>query len=146
MSDITTVWRGSFGDYKVIGTDLLSGNDLATAVFISLFSDAALPPDEVAPDGSDDPRGWWASDKAYPLGSLIWTLLRAKRTQDTLAQAQGFAVAALQWVIDDGVAAAVDVAVEWATPTQLSMQVTLRRNDGTSSKLKYAWAWADATL
>lgn len=142
MSDITTVWTGLRGDWQVAGADLQSGNDLASAALISLFSWRVAGPDDVLSDGSSDPKGWHGdatSDVA--LGSRLWQLARAKRTQETLNDAQGFALEALQWMLDDGVVVNIDVYAEWQPGQQLSLQVTFFRVDGTTQVVNYAWAW-----
>ena len=56
MSDISTIWQMTRGDWARAGTALASGNDLVSAVTISLFSDRAAEPDDAIPDGSTDPR------------------------------------------------------------------------------------------
>ncbi len=145
MSDISTVWAGPMqasGDWQIAAPDLLSGNDLQTAVLISLFSDRVAQPDDVIPDGTADPRGWWADDPQYPIGSRLWLLSRSKQTSETLAAAQDYIVEALQWLIDDGVVAAVDVLVQWARPSMLSAQINVRRTDGITQALNFAWAWS----
>ncbi len=145
MSDIATVWSGPLngsGDWQIAGADLLAGDDLETAVLISLFSDRVALPDDVIPDGTSDPRGWWADDPAHPIGSRLWLLARAKQTAETLASAEDYIVEALQWMIDDGVVAAVDVVVQWVRARTLGAQITLRRVDGTTRPLNFAWAWA----
>jgi len=144
MSDITTVWSGPLngrGDWQLAGADLLSGDDLQTAVLISLFTDRVAQPDDVIPDGTTDPRGWWGDDPERPVGSRLWLLGRAKQTTETLAAAQDYIVEALQWLIDDGVAAAVDVVVQWVRPRVLGAQVTVRRADGTTRPFNFSWAW-----
>mgnify|MGYP003385647548 CR=1 FL=1 len=145
MSDIRTYWlQGTQGDYQQQGAALASGGDLGTAALISLFTDRVLSPDDASVDGTDDPRGWWGDDPAFPIGSHLWLLRRAKRTDDTLVQAQGYAAEALQWLIDDGAVASFEIFAEWVGLSQLSMSVTARRSDGTSVALRFAWAWADA--
>lgn len=144
MSDITTIWSNPLtatGDWQLAGADLLSGNDLQTAVIISLFSDREALPDDTIPDGTTDPRGWWADDPQYPIGSRLWLLSRAKQTAETLASAEDYIVEAMQWLIDDGVSAAVDVVVQWVRPGMLGAQITVRRSDGTAQPMNFAWAW-----
>lgn len=141
MSDITTVWNATSGDWVLSGADLESGDDLTTAVVISLFTDRVAQADDVIPDGSGDPRGWHGDDPASPIGSRLWLIFRAKRTQQTLTDAQSYAQEALQWLVDDGVVAAIDVYVEWQAPSMLAMRVTLFKNDGTQQALAYAWVW-----
>jgi phage gp46-like protein len=141
MSDIATSWQQTFGDWSVTGQDLTSGDDLVTAVLISLFTDRVALPDDVIPDGSGDPRGWWADDATYPIGSRIWLLERAKRTQQTLVLAQGYAEEALQWLLDDDVCSAIDVYCEWQQRGFLAMQVTVTKNAGNVVTLNFVWAW-----
>ncbi|MBV8971909.1 MAG: phage GP46 family protein [Sphingomonadaceae bacterium] len=119
---------------------LVSGHDLQTAVLISLFTDAEASTDDLAATAFDDPRGWWGDD-AKALGSKLWLRLRSKQTDITLALVKGDIAAALQWLIDDGVAASVDVEVEWSAPGMLGARVTLSRGDGQTATLAFDWAW-----
>ena len=144
MSDTTTVWDTAtgYGDWALQGVQLQAGDDLQTAVLISLFTDAQADSDDVVPDGSGDVRGWWGDTGAdYPIGSKLWLLSRAKQTQETLNLAQDYIQDALQWLIDDGVAASIDVVTEWTRPSVLGMQVTIYKTDGTQAALKYAAVW-----
>ncbi|MDA8092356.1 MAG: phage GP46 family protein [Betaproteobacteria bacterium] len=147
MSDITIVWDPTtgHGDWQVSGADLVGGNDLASAVLISIFSDRTAHPNDVIPDGTGDPRGWWGDDAKYPVGSRLWLLARSKQTREVLASAQDYILEALQWLLDDGVAAAVDVGVEWTRPGMLGAQVVVRRHDGSAVTFNFAWAWAQIT-
>ena len=141
MSDIATVWKATTGDWVVAAGDLQSGDDLATAVVISLFTDRVADPDDIIPDGTTDPRGWHGDDPAAPIGSRLWLIYRGKRTQQTLTDAQSYAQEALQWLVDDGAVSAFDVYVEWQSPSTLAMRVTLFKNDGAQQTLAYAWVW-----
>ena len=145
MSDISTIWNGTHGDWQMVGADLGSGGDLATAVLISLFTDRVALPDDVIPDGSNDPRGWWGDDPTVPVGSRLWLIFRSKLTQDTAANAQNYAEEALQWMADDGVVAGSDVYVESQVPSTLAMRVTLFKNDGTKQTITFAWVWNGVT-
>jgi phage gp46-like protein len=121
MADITTVWTASLdseGDWQLDGPDLQSGDDIETAVIISLFTDRRADPDDVIPDGSDDPRGWWADgDPEGPIGSKIWLRVRSKIVQQTLNIVRTDIVQALQWLLDDNVCSSISVETEWVTPT-----------------------------
>jgi phage gp46-like protein len=99
MSDISIAWSPALGrgDWVQLGTQLQSGNDLANAVMISLFTDRTANSDDIIPDGTNDPRGWWGDDAAVPIGSRLWLLSRAKQTTETLARAQDYIAEALQW-------------------------------------------------
>jgi phage gp46-like protein len=143
MSDITLVWNSSTdtGDFEISGADLLTGNDLSTAILVSLLTDREARPDDKIPDGTTDPRGWWADDSSYPIGSRLWLLARAKQTAQTLASARDYIVEAVQWLIDDGVAASVDVYVEWTRRSMLGARISVNRTDGSTEAMNFAFAW-----
>jgi phage gp46-like protein len=145
MPDISLIWDvdNSRGDWQLLGPVLVTGNDLASATLISLFTDRIANPDDVIPDGTDDPRGWWGDlGEDKPIGSRLWLLARAKQTQETLNNAVDYAKEALEWFVDDGVAARVDVFAQWVRTSFLGLQVILYNQDGTTiASLSYAWAW-----
>jgi len=145
MPDISLVWDvdNSRGDWQLLGPVLVTGNDLASAALISLFTDRIANPDDVIPDGTDDPRGWWGDlGEDEPIGSRLWLLSRAKQTQETLNNAVDYAREALQWFIDDGVVARIDVFAQWVRTSFLGLQVIFYNQDGTTAAaLSYAWAW-----
>lgn len=141
MTDIATVWIDSKGDWVLDGAQLQSGNDLATAVLISLFTDRVALSDDVIPDGTQDPRGWWADDPSNPIGSRLWLLDRSKQTQAVLQEAQGYAEEALAWLIADQVVSRFDIYTEWTRPGMLGISVTAHKPDGSLLPLRFAWAW-----
>lgn len=112
-------------DLALIGYDLAKEDGLRTAVIVSLFSDRRAEADDEIPDGSDDRRGWWFGT----IGSRLWLLARAKEMPDTLARARAYAIEALQWLIDDGVATAVEVTAEWAQRGVLALHVAITLAD-----------------
>lgn len=125
-------------------SDLVAGNDLGTAVLISLFTDAQAGDDDVIPDGSGDPRGWWGDqDEDVAIGSKLWLLSRSKQTATVLALAQHYIAEALQWLIMDGIAAAVDVTTEWTKPGFLGARVVIHRASGTVAAVQFDWAWKE---
>ncbi|MDE1901527.1 MAG: phage GP46 family protein [Alphaproteobacteria bacterium] len=144
MTDAAIVWNTATGrgDLQITGADLLTGNDLDTAIIISLFTDRLAHPDDVIPDGTDDPRGWWGDlDQDYQIGSRLWLLERAPASQQTLLRAQDYAAEALQWMIDDGVVAKFDIYAEWTRPGMLGMKITVYQTNGTVVAKQYDWAW-----
>lgn len=148
MSDISTGWdvANIRGDWSIVASDLSSGNDLTTAVIISLFTDRAAQPGDVISDGSSDPRGWWGDNQpdgnTSPIGSRLWLISRVKQTQDTLNRAVTYAKEALQWMISDGVALNVLVGAEWQRPGFLAMRVTIFHRNGTKEAINFNWAWS----
>jgi phage gp46-like protein len=143
MSDIRTIWVASNGrgDWSLSGAQLQSGNDLQTSVLISLFTDRIANTDDAVMDGSGDPRGWWADDAQYPVGSRLWLLERAKQESNILIRARDYITEALQWLIDDGVVATFDIYVEWTRASVLGMQVIAHRQNGMTEAMNFAWAW-----
>lgn len=119
---------------------LLSGSDIETAVLISLFTDAAAGPDDIIPDGSGNPRGWWAD---ATIGSKLWLLGRAKKTPQTLQLAIAYVRQALAWLTADGIAASVAVEAEWQAGGRLAGRVVVTRPDGQVVAIPYDYAWKD---
>lgn len=144
MSDTSTIWVRDLGrgDWSLNGADLQSGNDLETAMLISLFSDREANPDDVILDGTGDPRGWIGdADQPYKIGSRIWLLARAKQTAQTLRLASDYIAESLQWLIDDGVVAQFDITAEWTQPGLLGARVLAYKNNGSSIPMNFSWVW-----
>jgi phage gp46-like protein len=148
MSDIKIVWdaQNNRGDWvlNAAGNDLELGPTLETAVYLSLFTDCRAAADDVIPDGTKNRRGHWTDTGSdYLIGSRLWLLDRSKHTASTLNKAKGYIVEALQWMIDDGLAASIDVVTEWTKPNMLGAQVTLNQSAGKPVILDYSWAWSE---
>lgn len=149
-TDVSTLWdvQNGRGDWAISGADLQSGNDLITALFISIFTDRSALASDVIPDGSNDRRGWLGDlGEDVPIGSRLWLLDRAKQTPDTLARAKEYIAEALQWMIDDGVAGSIDLYVEWTKPGMLGCKVTLYQpGKKAPTFLEFNWAWQPAAV
>jgi phage gp46-like protein len=144
MSDTSTTWNGplNYGDWKLVGTNLQTGNELVTAVLISLFTDRVANDDDVIPDGSNDPRGWVGDlGQTVPIGSRLWLLSRSKLTQSAATTAKSMAAEALKWMLDDGVVARLDIKTEIVQPNRLNMQVIAFKQDGTRIAMDFTHAW-----
>ena len=141
MSDIATVWnvQEGAGEWQLAGQVMLSGQDLVTSMYISLFTDRLANPDDVIPDGTLDPRGWWGDTR---LGSRLWLLERSKQTQDVLSRARDYVLEALQWFIDDGVVARFDVTTEFTRPGMLGIDVVAWDRAGNQLATRFDWVWS----
>ena len=142
--DIATTWNvaAGQGDWAMVGTQLGCGDDLRTAVLISLFSDRAADPSDVIPDGTANPRGWVGDlDAEYPIGSRLWLLDRSKQTTAVLNEAYDYCVEALQWLIGDGVAATIDVTTQWVRASFLGIRIVIHRTNGTTAAMNFASYW-----
>jgi phage gp46-like protein len=145
--DVLILWdnlKGE-GDWALALGDLQTGQDLETACLVSLFTDRLATPDFSPTDGTTDRRGWWADPyNEEPLGSTLWQLDRAKKTRDTLGTARRYALTALQWLIDDGVAASIACNTSWlggAGSTLLGIALAITRPNGAQTRFMFAWAW-----
>ena len=142
QTDIRVVWDvlGGRGDWQLSGADLLRGDDPATAVLVSLFTDALAASDDEIPDKTDDRRGWWG-DPA--IGSRLWLLTREKLTLDTAARAETYGRESLQWLIADGVIVKVDLKATpiFGVPGKLILSVVLYKTDGSRKALNFVWVW-----
>lgn len=144
--DIKISWDAavSRGDWQLSGGDLATGSDLQTAILLSVFTDAMAAPDDVIPDGTGDPRGWWGDqfDPTHPIGSKLWLLDREKQTQTVLNRALSYISDALQWLIDDGVVGRFDIQCEWVRESFLGARIVAYAPTGAQLHAgQYLWAW-----
>jgi phage gp46-like protein len=142
--DIASTWQVDLAqaDWEMAGPILRSGMDLHTATLISLFTDRLAAADDSLPDGTNDRRGWWGDKgETVPIGSRLWLLDRAKLTNATALACKNYITEALQWLLDDGVAAAINVTTAVQLPSMLAAKVEVFRQDGTRISNNFAWVW-----
>ncbi len=143
--DIQTTFNPLTGgfDWSVDGTGAIAmGNDLQTAIYLSLFSDARARPGDKLPNGVTDRRGSPIDiGGGYMLGSLLWLLKRQPRTSENLLRAKDYCKLALAWMVGDGVARAIDIVCEYEGSNRLGIWITVHKPDGTSEPFNFQWAW-----
>ncbi|WP_431297276.1 phage GP46 family protein [Rahnella sp. PAMC 25559] len=142
MTDITTLWNAeqSAGDWVEASGDLQEGDDLHTAILISLFTDRLARVDDDF-DG-EDRRGWWGDvDQDYPVGSRLWLLRRQKLTVSTANKAENYASEALKWLIDDGVVASITPVTQIVYPNRLNLVITYQKPGFSAVTKRYFWVW-----
>lgn len=130
-------------DVEVDSEDLKVDEGLKTAVLVSLFSDRQVDADEL-PEEDTSRRGWWADlFPEFPndrIGSRLWLLKREKRVLETLNRAEEYAVEALQWMIEDGVADSVDASASWDSSGALLLLILIRKpKDTLNFRFKLKW-------
>ncbi|MEQ0775890.1 phage GP46 family protein [Paraburkholderia tropica] len=148
MADTKTTWDASIGrgDWTLSGPVLDTGDDLSTAILISLFTDRQAAADDDIPDGTTNRRGWWGDlDSDTQIGSRLWLLSRAKQTTETLQRANDYINEALQWLIDDGVVASFDVSLWWIKSGQLGGLIVAHKQNGTTTSVAYQSLWSAIT-
>lgn len=123
-------------------SDLDSLDDLMAAVVMSLHTDRRADVADIPPGTRR--RGWWGSthdeDPDDPLGSLLWAvMLRGLTTGAPEAYAQE-ARRSLAWLVEDGVAARVDVVTTRLT-NGVQINVTIWRQAGDLAPLSYSYVW-----
>lgn len=130
------------GDLVVADGDLALDKGLNTAVLISLFTDRRAEEGDDLPDPQGDRRGWWGDglNGGHDLiGSRLWLLTRRKVTPETRRLYEEYTREALAWLVDDGVAASLDVSAAWVAADRLEVSVAITRPDGRRHKYAYAW-------
>lgn len=146
MADITLHWdiANSRGDIAFKNGDVVTGNDLATSVLVSIFSDRLANADDVIPDNTTDRRGWWGDDASSEngkIGSRLWLLDRAKQLNSVLQAARDYESEGLEWMKEDGIAADIDILCEWTRPSMMGSLITVTKPDGQLVSLDFDWAW-----
>lgn len=151
MSDIRTVFismeKGA--DYALEGLLLQNDEGLDTAVVLSLFTDRRANDDDILPNFSDDKRGAWfdsyADVEGDQFGSRLWLLERAKLTAETVNRVREYCAEALNWMVRDGVAKAVNVVAEITRNHPLGIiktQIDIQRPDGSTTRYVFDKLWS----
>jgi phage gp46-like protein len=127
-------WRLAPLDGEIDSGGLRARAAIATAVIISLFTDARAP-DGWRPEVIDR-RGWWGdglnADGEEPLGSWLWTVLEnGVATAATARDAEAEAARALAWMTRDGVAGSVEAAATvLPADRRLTLAIIIRSPSG----------------
>ena len=134
------------GDLVLGATGGVADDDgLATAVLLSLFLDRRAEADDPVEDtGLLARRGWVGDALSIPgaapgdrIGSRLWLLARAKQQDETLRLAEDYAREALDWLLADGLAAAVAVAAAWIARGVMELTVTVTPPAGEPQSFTY---------
>jgi len=161
-TDLKVEWDEGYmlGDLVLDGSNELESDlGLSTAVLMSLFTDARAFVDDPLPDPDHrDRRGWWGDktseyrDANDQIGSRLWLLERSKTVSETLVLAEGYANAALKWLVDDGIATEVEVNAIRQLGSRgsggdpwLALEVSVRKTTGEQVSYKFDVQW-EATL
>ncbi|MEL5644722.1 phage GP46 family protein [Serratia bockelmannii] len=143
MSDISSFWdiERLVAEWREGRGDLINGDDLQTAMIISLFTDRVARDDDDI-DG-EDRRGWWGDmGEDHKIGSRLWLLRRQKLTQDVAQKAEDYAREALQWLISDGVVSSFTIATQIVYPRRLNMVIRYQRpGNGDRTDMRFFWVW-----
>jgi len=155
--DIRSYFASDTGvaDWRLSGGQLAMDDSLETAVMLSLFTDADAPAGLELPDGVSR-RIWWgqtywpvlqhslgvSAAAGMQLGSLLWTLKRAKQTEETRSRAIQYARDSLLWMVGLGLAADIQVAGTWSQPGRLDLTIDVIKPDGLPARFAPYWRLA----
>lgn len=136
-SDMTITVNG------VESTSLGQSDSLVRAVVISLFTWRRANAQDVV---EGQRMGYWGDGAEPPaandrIGSRLWLLSREKVLQSTFNRAREYALEALQWLIEDGVASRVDVSAERYGANGMALTCTIYRVEGSTVTLRFDEAW-----
>lgn len=137
MADAALSWFDYGGDIVLAAGDLVPDEGLASAVLISLFTDARAPQLSELPQGETSLRGWWGDLGQRITGSLLWLIQREKTLPEVALRAQEYAETALAWMIADGVAESVTVVATLVRPFGLQLRITIAR--GAAKQYSHLW-------
>jgi phage gp46-like protein len=125
--------------------DLGSDEGMRTAVALSLLSDRRALPDDELPGGGNDRRGWWADALAETqgdqFGSRLWLLGREKDLESVRDRAETYARESLEWLLEDKVAADLEVTAATVANDTLQIRVVVIRGDGSRLAEQFQYVW-----
>ena len=84
-------------------------------------------------------KGAWFADPGF--GSELWLLKKeGKADGQTAGKLERMLRESLQWLVNDGLAAAIDCAAERTGKNRIDYQITVTRPDGSPVTVKEAWS------
>jgi phage gp46-like protein len=122
---------------------LVADEGLDTLVMISFFTDVRVEDPAANGAPAEQKRGWWADafrePGERPVGSKFWLLDFGKVTPATVRLAGDYATEALQWLIDDGIVARVEVRAVKLRQDAIGVEVTLYQPGDQSAPYRRLW-------
>ena len=146
MTDVALIWNADAfaGDIDVADGAVVLDEGMRTAILLSLFTDARANDDDELPEPGGDRGGWWGDAFAEidgdAIGSRLWLLRREKRLSAVLLRAREYCLEALQWLVRDRVASAIDVEVEAQGEDRLAIAISITRPNG-PGRQRYDFTW-----
>lgn len=129
MADVLFNNTKGYYDLDVVSGDLAITNGLETAILMSLFVDKRAYASEVP--RPELRRGWWGNLVGdyvnYNIGSKLWLLNQARRTQTNLNLAKTYAYDCLQWMLDEKLATNINVDASYVNQN-LKLDINLYHN------------------
>ncbi len=131
--DIKLTQDATTGEFDVSfeNGDFALVDSFDTSLTVSLFADARADASQVP--RSELRRGWWGNQfgadfPLFEIGSLLWLIHQARKTQSVLNSAIDFAQNSLQWLVNDDHADRVTAAGEF-TEEGISLAINIERGN-----------------
>ncbi len=106
--------------------DIKTEDFFDTSLLYSIFGERRAAPDEVV--DANLRRGWIGNDVDFENGSKIWLLHQARLTRSNLNRLEDETRKALQWIVDDGFAVAIDQVNATLSGGRVLLDITIRRS------------------
>ena len=149
MSDIRLTNRdNNEGDILILEdshgfADIETDDGLETVVYISLFTNARAANEDILPNQNGSRGGWWGDAlENFSLGSKLWLLSRSKTSPEVTKKARFYCYEALKWLIEEGVAHAINITVTRSGLTALIYEIEIiRPTQKDNEKFKWSANW-----
>lgn len=147
MSDLALTRRED-GDFDLAFDagrgDLLTTDSLENSVIISIGTYARERNLGNAANLKPNVGGWWgdALDEEGTLGGYLYEAFPGKLTEETAEAVENLCAEALKWMVDDGVAKAVNCEAGIVENAVLNLVVTIERPEGDSEVFLYEFNWS----
>ena len=106
--------------------DIETDDFFDTSILYSLFGERRANEDEVTE--AQLRRGWIGNEgKDFENGSKLWLFQQARLTRTNLSRIEDEARKALQWLVDDGFATAIEDVIAAPGPEGLELSINIRR-------------------
>jgi len=110
--------------------DFILTEGLDTALDMSILEQRRADASEVV--RPELRRGWWGNtlnDLAFEIGSKLWLLSQARKTQSTLNSAEDYAQNALEWMLADDLVDDINVNAYFENNTMYLKLDLLKQNN-----------------
>ena len=97
-----------------------------TSILYSLFGERRASPDEVV--DARLRRGWIGNRPEFENGSKLWLFQQARLTRDILNRIADEAERSLQWLVNDGLAVAINDVSANVSKGRVVLDITIRRS------------------
>jgi phage gp46-like protein len=152
LRDLALFWDRLAGgaDLGTEYNDLAQGDEILSAVLLSLFTDRRAEDSDELPEGETDRRGWWADEFSSVdgdrFGSRLWLRARSKQTPELLELVRGDCEEALAWFTEDRIAESVTVTTAYPERGVMTISVAVKRPKQDPVLYRFDYAWSDQAL